>query len=131
MVRYVAYFLNDAVFVDEETNGGSVPRKDRYSCYATNGTTTIDFTYDHQGRLVKKDNGTNGEVYLYDGWNRIASFDASNLPSFTLAKQFLWGLDLGGSIQAGSPAGGQRPSGIGSAGGVGGSLKRRPTVSDL
>ena len=75
---------------------------------ATDGTTNIDFTYDYQGRLVKKDDGTNVEVYVYDGWNRIATYDlqTSNL---TLQTSYTWGLDLSGSMQG--------------AGGVGGLLK--------
>ena len=104
---------------------------------ATKGTTTINFTYDYLGRLVKKDDGTNTQVYVYDGWtkrdsaemvqavlapeglservpsgrersNRIATF---NLQSSTLTLQttYFWGLDLSGTLQG--------------AGGVGGLLK--------
>jgi RHS repeat-associated protein len=65
------------------------------------------FTYDYQGRLVKKEDGSQIEVYAYDGWNRIASFEQTT--SLTLQKTFLWGLDLSGSLQG--------------AGGVGGLLK--------
>jgi RHS repeat-associated protein len=76
---------------------------------ATNGTITIDFTYDYQGRLIQKDDGTDVEIYAYEGWNRIATFEPSNLPTFTLAQRYIWGLDLSGSMQG--------------AGGVGGLLK--------
>ena len=75
---------------------------------ATDGTTTLNFTYDYQGRLVKKDDGTDIEIYLYDGWNRI--FAISNPESqIETTKSFLWGLDLSGNFQG--------------AGGVGGLLK--------
>ena len=82
---------------------------------ADNGTVSIDFEYDYQGRLVRKDDGTNVEVYLYDGWNRIATYE-SQVSSFTLQVSNLWGMDLSGSMQG--------------AGGVGGLLKegnRYPT----
>ena len=75
---------------------------------ATKGRTTINFTYDYLGRLVKKDDGINTQVYLYDGWHCIATFNlqSSNL---TLQTAYLWGLDLSGTLQG--------------AGGVGGLLK--------
>ncbi|MEO0511224.1 MAG: RHS repeat-associated core domain-containing protein [Verrucomicrobiota bacterium] len=86
--------------------------------------------YDYQGRLIDKDDGTDVEVYVYDGWtehgsaemvqarpapeglrqrvpsgqrrnNRIASLDPQT--------SYLWGMDLSGSMQG--------------AGGVGGLLK--------
>ena len=75
---------------------------------ATDGSRTIHFTYDYQGRLVKKDDGRAIEVYVYDGWNRIATFD-SQVSTLSLQVSYLWGLDLSGSFQG--------------AGGVGGLLK--------
>jgi RHS repeat-associated protein len=75
---------------------------------ATDGSRTIHFTYDYQGRLVKKDDGRTIEVYVYDGWNRIATFD-SQVSTLSLQVSYLWGLDLSGSFQG--------------AGGVGGLLK--------
>jgi RHS repeat-associated protein len=75
---------------------------------ATNGTVTIDFTYDYQGRLVKKDDGSTVEVYVYEGWNRIATFELQT-STLTLQTSYLWGLDLSGTLQG--------------AGGVGGLLK--------
>jgi len=65
---------------------------------ARDGRKTLDFTYDYQGRLVKKDDGTTIEVYLYDGWNRIASFDIHS-SALTLQSSYLWGLDLSGTMQ--------------------------------
>ena len=65
---------------------------------ATDGSRTIHFTYDYQGRLVKKDDGRAIEVYVYDGWNRIATFD-SQVSTLSLQVSYLWGLDLSGSLQ--------------------------------
>jgi RHS repeat-associated protein len=75
---------------------------------ATDGSRTIHFTYDYQGRLVKKDDGTEVKIYVYDGWNRIATFD-SQVSTLSLQVSYLWGLDLSGTMQG--------------AGGVGGLLK--------
>ena len=75
---------------------------------ATKGTTTINFTYDYLGRLVKKDDGTNTQVYVYDGWHCIATFGLLS-STLTLQTTYLWGLDLSGTLQG--------------AGGVGGLLK--------
>lgn len=76
---------------------------------ASNGSTTIEFLYDYQGRLVKKDDGTIIEVYLYDGWNRIAKHTINSSFLILNSSFNLWGLDLSGTQQA--------------AGGVGGLLK--------
>ena len=78
----------------------------------------LNFAYDHQGRRIWKrvdyKVGGNWTTYyerkfVYDGWNLVAEL----FPTDSVAKKFLWGLDLSG--QAG-PA----PNG---AGGVGGLLK--------
>ena len=69
----------------------------------------MTFTYDYMGRLVKKDNGYGDvDVYLYDGWNRIATFDVQS-SMFDVQCFYLWGTDLSGTLQG--------------AGGVGGLLK--------
>jgi len=71
---------------------------------ATNGNVTIESAYDYQGRLVSRDEGASSEVYVYNGWNRIAKFVSGSQVS-----PYLWGLDLSGTFQG--------------AGGVGGLLK--------
>ena len=71
---------------------------------ATDGTTTLELEYDYQGRLIKKTENGLSEMYVYDGWNRIATYAGG-----TLQETNLWGLDLSGSLQG--------------AGGVGGLLK--------
>ena len=71
---------------------------------ATDGTTTLEFEYDYQGRLIKKTENGLSEMYVYDGWNRIATYAGG-----TLQETNLWGLDLSGSLQG--------------AGGVGSLLK--------
>ncbi|MEI2421867.1 hypothetical protein V6O07_16440, partial [Arthrospira platensis SPKY2] len=55
-------------------------------------------------RLVKKDDGTDVKVYVYNDWNRIASFIHDS--SFTLHNSYLWGLDLSGSMQGAGGVGG-------------------------
>jgi RHS repeat-associated protein len=74
------------------------------------------YTYDGQSRRVKKattsaaPQGEAEEIYLYDGWNRIATY-ALQPSSFTLQTSLTWGRDLSGT-----------PKG---AGGVGGLLATR------
>lgn len=71
---------------------------------ATDGSATVEYTYDYRGRLVKRDDGSTSEVYVYDGWNRIGKFISGSQET-----AYLWGLDLSGTFQG--------------AGGVGGLLK--------
>ena len=75
---------------------------------AADGKKTLSFTYDYQGRLVKKDDNKYIEIYLYDGWNRIATCTFKK-EKLKVHKAYLWGLDLSGTLQG--------------AGGVGGLLK--------
>jgi len=69
------------------------------------------YTYDGQSRRVKKvtpalaPQSASEEIYLYDGWNRIATY--SLLPSsFTLETSLTWGRDLSGTLQGAGGVGG-------------------------
>ncbi len=72
----------------------------------------LDFAYDHQGRRITKRvwNNTSGtgalvvdQKFLYDGWNLVAEFNATNN---AVIRSYVWGLDLSGSLQgAGGIAG--------------------------
>ncbi len=75
---------------------------------ATDGKETLSFTYDYQGRLVKKDDDKYIEIYIYDGWNCIATCTFKD-EKLKVHKAYLWGLDLSRTLQG--------------AGGVGGLLK--------
>lgn len=59
---------------------------------------TLSFAYDYLGRRVQKqvvDNGVTGtRKYIYHGWNLIAELD----PAFVVARSYVWGLDLKGSL---------------------------------
>ena len=78
---------------------------------AVNSSTnaTIDFVYDYQGRLVKKDDGSKVEVYVYDGWNRIYKTTTDNQQQ-TISNSYLWGLDLSGSMQGAGGVGDLYPT---------------------
>ncbi len=85
---------------------------------ANEGAQTLNFEYDYAGRRVRKTvwttNGTGVSLtadtkFLYDGWNLIAELNATDN---SVARSFVWGSDLSGSIQG--------------AGGVGGLLAARP-----
>ena len=74
----------------------------------------LDFAYDYQGRRIQKIVYTNsGSAYyphstnrfVYDGWNLIGEFvGPGGTP--TLARSYLWGLDLSGSMQGAGGVGG-------------------------
>ena len=67
----------------------------------------LEYTYDDQGRRFKKevyrdDVLESREYYLYDGWNLIATLDASK----TLTRSYYWGNDISGSRQGAGGVGG-------------------------
>ena len=78
------------------------------------GNLIATYTYDGQSRRVKKvttslaPQGASSEVYLYDGWNRIATYTTQS--TFALQNSLTWGRDLSGNLEG--------------AGGVGGLLAR-------
>lgn len=75
----------------------------------------VRYRYDALGRLIASSTGS-GEtlastLYVCDGWNRIAEYSIEGAANPALAKTYLWGPDLSGSLQG--------------AGGVGGLLATR------
>ncbi|MGH8020427.1 MAG: RHS repeat-associated core domain-containing protein [Opitutaceae bacterium] len=69
----------------------------------------IEFTYDYLGRRVQKRlfawNGSGwtsaaGWRFIYDGWNLVAEYDATNGSFGALERTFAWGLDVAGSSSA-------------------------------
>jgi RHS repeat-associated protein len=72
----------------------------------TTATAVITYDYDCLSRRIGKtvDPTTGDPVttrYLYDGWNLIAEYSGQ-----TLAKTYLWGMDLSGSMQGAGGVGG-------------------------
>ncbi len=69
------------------------------------------YTYDGQSRRVKKvttslvPQGASEEVYLYDGWNRVASYSIQN-STFSIQNSHTWGRDLSGSLEGAGGVGG-------------------------
>ena len=72
---------------------------------------TIAFTYDWQGRRIRKtvSNWIAGDWslitdhrFLYDGWNLLALLDQTN----GLVQSFIWGLDASGTMQGAGGVGG-------------------------
>jgi RHS repeat-associated protein len=61
------------------------------------------YTYDYLGRRIRRTaTGMTTQRYLYDGWNLIAELDDSG----TITRQFVWGLDVSGSLQGAGGVGG-------------------------
>ncbi|MBK1835288.1 RHS repeat-associated core domain-containing protein, partial [Roseibacillus ishigakijimensis] len=75
-----------------------------------NGGARIDYDYDYLGRRIKRSEVSSGMTtstyYTYDGWNCVAEYSQlfSNPP--VLAKTYLWGLDVSGSLQGAGGVGG-------------------------
>ncbi len=71
-------------------------------------TLLATYTYDGQGRRAKRvttgaaPQGASEEVYLYDGWNRVATYDASS----GLLNTQTWGRDLSGTLEGAGGVGG-------------------------
>lgn len=77
------------------------------------GRRRLEFAYDHQGRRIQKkvytwNAGTSSYElqstlkFLYDGWNLIGEFDATN----GLVRSYTWGTDLSGTMQGAGGIGG-------------------------
>jgi RHS repeat-associated protein len=81
----------------------------------------VTYIYDSQSRLISSTTSSTSTfpppafsapisklTYLYDGWNRIAEFSHSALPTpnSTLLKTYTWGTDLSGSPQGAGGVGG-------------------------
>ncbi|MGE9269593.1 MAG: RHS repeat-associated core domain-containing protein, partial [Verrucomicrobiales bacterium] len=82
----------------------------------TTGAIRLTFTYDYQGRRVEKTveeydeqlgamRTVSEKRFLYDGWNLIATYD-SQVSGLNLQVSYLWGSDLGGSMQGAGGVGG-------------------------
>jgi RHS repeat-associated protein len=70
---------------------------------------TVEYAYDHQGRMAWKQISTNAVIVstrtlLWDGYNIIQARTHSQ--THTLTNSFLWGLDLSGTLQGAGGVGG-------------------------
>jgi RHS repeat-associated protein len=69
------------------------------------------YTYDGQSRRVKKvtsslaSQGVTEEVYVYDGWNRIATYSTQN-STFSIQNCTTFGRDLSGTLEGAGGVGG-------------------------
>ena len=66
----------------------------------TNGP-LVRYAYDSQSRRIARSVGTSTTIYLYDGWNVIAEYEGAGL-----AKTYIWGTDLSGTMQGAGGVGG-------------------------
>ena len=70
---------------------------------------TVEYAYDHQGRMVLKQISTNTVIVstrtlLWDGYNIVQALTHAH--THTLTNSFLWGLDLSGTLQGTGGVGG-------------------------
>ncbi len=70
------------------------------------GGATVNFIYDAQSRRIAETVGANTTIYIYDGWNPICEYWRAGSQPAALAKSYLWGIDLSGSIQGAGGVGG-------------------------
>jgi RHS repeat-associated protein len=71
----------------------------------TVGSTATTYFYDAQSRRIAKTIGSDSTIYVYDSWNVIAEWSA-DVQSVFLARTYLWGIDLSGSMQGAGGVGG-------------------------
>ncbi len=72
-----------------------------------NGVTTT-YLYDAYSRRIATKQGSGAKVVVYDGWNPVAEYSFSSLPtpSTALVKSYVWGLNLSGGLQGAGGVGG-------------------------
>jgi RHS repeat-associated protein len=75
-----------------------------------NSSSYTTYIYDYQSRLVRRTfyGAGENEIYLYDGWNRIAEFtNTYQTPNnLQLRTSYTWGTDLSGTMQGAGGVGG-------------------------
>jgi len=72
---------------------------------------TVEYAYDHQGRMVWKQVSTNAVVLstrtlLWDGWNIVRETVAIGNQQSSITNSYVWGLDLSGTLQGAGGIGG-------------------------
>ena len=80
---------------------------------ASNAEVVVTYAYDHRGRMVRKtisrgDAETRNIAYLWDGWNiiRETATGLSTFQPFNFSTDYVWGLDLDGTLQGAGGVGG-------------------------
>ena len=80
---------------------------------ASNDTVVVTYAYDHRGRMVRKVISHRGTEprrieYLWDDWNiiRETSHNLSTFQPFNFSTDYVWGLDLDGTLQGAGGVGG-------------------------
>ncbi len=73
---------------------------------ASNAEYVVTYAYDHRGRMVRKEISHRGTEarrfeYLWDDWNiiRETTHNLSTFQPFNFSTDYVWGLDLDGSLQ--------------------------------
>ena len=70
------------------------------------------YCYDYLSRRVYKETATTATLFVYDGWNLVAEYDASAINGTTnatinsLTRTYTWGTDLSGGFQGAGGVGG-------------------------
>ncbi|MFZ4763304.1 MAG: RHS repeat domain-containing protein, partial [Roseimicrobium sp.] len=70
-----------------------------------NGTILVRYAYDHQSPRIRRSEGASTTLYVYDGWNCVAEYQAGSA-GILPAKTLTWGLDLSGTLQGAGGVGG-------------------------
>ena len=78
--------------------------ENRLISVSSNGVSVVQNQYDYMSRRIMKSTATQTNTFLYDSWNLIqerVEFDGA-----VSTNQYVWGLDLSGSLQGAGGVGG-------------------------
>jgi hypothetical protein len=66
----------------------------------SNGNVLVTSAYDHASRRIRRATSATTTLYVYDGWNCVAEYQASNtqLTTIILTKTYIWGSLVRGGV---------------------------------
>ena len=73
---------------------------------SSNATLVVSNAYDYMSRRALKTTATTTTHFIWDGWNMVAEIAINQQTGITNITQYIWGLDLSGSLQGAGGVGG-------------------------
>jgi RHS repeat-associated protein len=78
--------------------------ENRFACAYSNDLLIVSNAYDHQSRRIAKISCDALKSFVYDGWSVVAQIESA--PGGVSTNNFVWGLDLSGSLTGAGGVGG-------------------------